>query len=39
MSVDPDLQATAFYLALADGNDTAYNLVLEAFLNVGSQPS
>ena len=34
VQVDPDLQAAAFYLALQDGNETAYNLVYETFMNV-----
>ena len=36
VQVDPDLQATVFYLALQDGNETAYDLVMQAFMNVSS---
>ena len=34
MQIDPDLQSTTFELALLNGNETAYELVLEAFTNV-----
>ena len=32
--IDPDLKTTVYTLALQDGNQTAYNMVLEAFLYV-----
>lgn len=34
--IDPDLLPTTFALALFDGNETAFDIVLDTFMQVGS---
>ena len=34
VQIDPDLQATTFYLGLQSGNQSAYEVVEQVFLNV-----